>query len=96
MFSLMTIAELDEALAIELAELLIELEEGMLLDGVLDSMLELLLVLTEDAWLDVDALSEPESLLPPHPLSSDSNSGMQSAVKEAEMDLPVHDIKIPP
>lgn len=54
----MATAELDEALAIELAELLIELsldEEGTLLlmaellDEKLDSMLELLLVSVEDA-----------------------------------------------
>ncbi|HTF84666.1 MAG TPA: hypothetical protein VL987_08790 [Cellvibrio sp.] len=98
----MATAELDEALAIELAELLIELsldEEGTLLlmaellDEKLDSMLELLLVSVEDAWLDVDALSAPEPLLPPHALNSDSNSGMQSVFKGAELDLPVHDIK---
>ncbi len=67
-----------------------------LLDEMLDSMLELLLVSVEDAWLDVDVLSEPEPLLPPHALNSDSNSGMQSAVKGAELDLPVHDINVSP
>ena len=62
----------------------------------LDSMLELLLVSVEDAWLDVDALSEPEPLLPPQALNSDNNSGMQSVVKEAELNFPVHDIKDSP
>ena len=67
-----------------------------LLDEMLDSMLELLLVSVEDAWLDVDVLSEPEPLQPPQALNSDSNSGMQSAVKGAELDLPVHDINVSP
>lgn len=69
-----------------------------LLDEKWDSMLELLLVSVsaEDAWLDVDALSEPEPPLPPQALNSDSNSGMQSIVKGAELDVPVHDIKDSP
>ena len=57
----------------------------------LDSMLELLLVSVEDAWL-----SELEPLLPPQALNSDNNSGMQSVFKGAELDLPVHDIKDSP
>ena len=69
-----------------------------LLDEKLDSVLELLLVSVsaEDAWLDVDVLSEPEPPLPPQALNSDNNSGMQSVVKGVELDVPVHDIKDSP
>lgn len=97
----MAIAELDEALAIEL---LIELwldDEGMLLliaellEEMSDSMLALLLVSPDDAWLDVDALSEPEPPLPPHALNSVSNIGMQSFVNGTLLSLSAQNIRDP-
>lgn len=65
----------------------------LLIAELLDTMLELLLVSPEDAWLDVGALSEPEPPLPPHALNNVSNAGMQSFVNGTHLGLSAQDIR---
>ena len=65
----------------------------LLIAELLDTILELLLVPPEDAWLDVEALSEPEPPLPPHALNNVSSAGMQSFVNETQLRLSAHDIR---